>query len=231
MGGESRPLSDVLVLFDWNGTLVADTDRATAATNRILRQRGLAPLDPAGFAQRWRLPLTDFFADLGVAPPDVAAAEAEWSEQVAAARERAEPRPGAFEVISWLGVQGARVGIVTAASHTALGADLRRFEMQNLFHMVIAGVSSKVRPLVIERSARAFAAYVGDTEHDISAAIAADYVAIGISGGYTPTARLGAAGAHAVIDELAELPRVLAEWIPHPRQDTPTPTQTGGHLP
>jgi phosphoglycolate phosphatase len=83
---------DVLLLFDWNGTLVLDTDRARDATNVVLRARGLPSLSRDEFAGRFLLPMAAMFRTLGIGPSDVDGAEAEWN--AAAAEVPALPRAG-----------------------------------------------------------------------------------------------------------------------------------------
>jgi phosphoglycolate phosphatase-like HAD superfamily hydrolase len=52
-------------------------------------------------------------------------------------------------------------------------------------------------------------AYLGDTEHDVTEALAAGALAIGFGGGYRPAGALARAGAGAVVSELREVPKVL----------------------
>jgi phosphoglycolate phosphatase len=66
----ARGLSDLLVLFDWNGTIVADADRARVATNGVLARRELPTLDAERFPYAFRLPLGVMFGELGVVDDD-----------------------------------------------------------------------------------------------------------------------------------------------------------------
>jgi phosphoglycolate phosphatase-like HAD superfamily hydrolase len=77
----------VLVAFDWNGTLVDDSEQARAATNEVLAHRGLGPLDAVTFSDRFTLPLSEFFARLGWTVP-------EWSRQLTLDRDLKGRHPG-----------------------------------------------------------------------------------------------------------------------------------------
>jgi phosphoglycolate phosphatase-like HAD superfamily hydrolase len=52
-------------------------------------------------------------------------------------------------------------------------------------------------------------AYLGDTEHDVTEALAAGALAIGFGGGYRPASALLKAGAEGVVVDLREVPRAL----------------------
>ena len=44
LDGEAGALADTMLLFDWNGAIVVDSDRAHAALNAVLARRGLRTL-------------------------------------------------------------------------------------------------------------------------------------------------------------------------------------------
>jgi phosphoglycolate phosphatase len=76
---------------------------------------------------------------------------------------------------------------------------------------------SKPHPSMVEQALRETgcpperAVMVGDTEFDIVMGRGAGVATVGVSWGYHPRERLIAAGADRVIDDIAELPDVLAE--------------------
>jgi phosphoglycolate phosphatase-like HAD superfamily hydrolase len=51
---------------------------------------------------------------------------------------------------------------------------------------------------------------IGDTPFDVAAALACGARAVGVATGQSPAAELAAAGAHAVLPDLADTPRVIA---------------------
>jgi phosphoglycolate phosphatase len=206
-----RDLSDLLVLFDWNGTIVADVDRARASTNQVLAGHELKPLGPDEFTTSFRLPLAGMFADLGVAPDGLAEAEAAWNREMTLSV--APMRQGAVDTLTWLREGGARLGVISAAEASVL-SDLAGFGIGALLDSVITGAEDKVAALTARRAERARAVYVGDTEYDMTSALAAGFVPVGISGGYCAGDRLHAAGAVVVIDELDELPTVIDRLVP-----------------
>lgn len=199
-------LADTLVLFDWNGTVVADTDRAVRATNAVLAERGLAALTGDEFRSRWVLPMRAFLRALGA--DDTQAAEQSWNRALGS--EPAPLRPHAHRTLDTLRAHGARLGVISAAGAQAVEADLRDTGLRDRFDVVIAGCPDKTEALLDQRSTRLRACYVGDTEYDIRSAHAAGYLAVAITGGYRPADVLTAVRPDAVVDRLDELLGVLA---------------------
>lgn len=212
-------LSDTLVLFDWNGTLIADTDRAVRATNAVLTERGLPALTDDEFRSRWVLPMRAFLHGLGA--DDADAAERRWNRALAA--EPAPLRPGTHDMLDLLRSQGARTGVVSAAARHAVEADLRHTGLHDRFDVVIAGCAAKTEALLDQRPVRPHAYYIGDTEYDIRSAHAAGYLAVAVTGGYRPAEALAAVRPDAVVDHLDRLPRALVDL----RTKT-APAPTGG---
>ncbi|MCF2532856.1 HAD family hydrolase [Yinghuangia soli] len=213
-------LTDVLVLFDWNGTLVDDTDRALRATNAVLTHRGLAGLTAEDFPARWKLPLGAFLRGLGATDPE--AAEQHWNRALAA--EPAPLRHGAARMLDTLRARGARLGVVSAAGAQAVADDIRDTGLEDRFDVVLAGVAAKTSALLSQRPTRPRACYVGDTEYDIHCARAAGYLAVAITGGYRPADALAAVRPDAVVDDLDDLVGVLTAL----HTKTPAPASLGG---
>lgn len=201
-------LDDTVVLFDWNGTIVLDADRARQALNSVLGRRGLLPLDSTQFADRFRLPMKELFRDLGIAEDDLARCEAQWNRGMLGAEPRA--RAGASRALGGLRTAGALIGVVSAASAVSIDSDLAALGLDVDWDVVRGGVADKVAVLRAERGDRSRAFYVGDTAYDIESACAAGYRAIGVSGGYTSPERLLDAGAELIVADLGELMEIVA---------------------
>ncbi|WP_084079420.1 HAD family hydrolase [Demequina sp. NBRC 110057] len=195
-----------VLLFDWNGTVVLDAERARLALNGVLVARGLPELDRAGFAREFHLPMADMFVRLGVADPLVA--EGEWNTAMAAAP--APLRPG-LESVADLGEAGARLGVISAASEAAVGADIAHHGLSAVWDSVDTSVTDKLATLRARRGAERQAFYVGDTAYDMRCAVEAGYVAVAVSGGYSAVDVLRDAGAQHVIDSLDALEALFGQ--------------------
>jgi phosphoglycolate phosphatase len=201
-------LGDTMVLFDWNGTVVVDADRAMAALNAVLARRGLPMLGEAEFSVRFRLPLSELFGRLGVAAVELPAAEHEWSEALETSR--AHLREGAADCLAELDRAGAWLGVVSAASPAAVRFDQRSLAVPSVWKSVDAAVSDKYPLLVRHRAIRPVAYFVGDSADDMRCASAAGYTPVGVTDAHIDPKTLRSAGAVHVIGSLGELLAIVA---------------------
>ncbi|MGG7507127.1 HAD family hydrolase [Plantibacter sp. YIM 135249] len=209
LSGEST-----MVLFDWNGTVVIDDERARASLNAALVRRGLASVDRESFATVFRLPMAEMFTDLGVQAGELNAAEAEWNEAMAS--EDAVLRDGALDTLQVLHGAGVWLGVVSAAAAPAVDHDRLSLAVPEVWRLVESSVSDKVRVLAANRGERERAVYVGDTAYDMRSAVAAGYLAVGVTGGYGSAEALLAAGAQHLIADLADLVPLVLGPVSHP---------------
>lgn len=199
---------DAMVLFDWNGTIVLDDQRARRALNSSLAVHGIAAVGADDFPSVFRLPMSDMFVSLGVPGDAVDAAEAEWNRCMAA--ERSVLRSGATAALRELHAAGVWLGIVSAAAAESVDHDRCSLDVPEVWQAVHAPAADKVAVLRSHRGAREHAFYVGDTAYDMRSALTAGYVPIGVTGGYAAAQTLRAAGAVELVDGLDELVELLA---------------------
>jgi phosphoglycolate phosphatase len=205
-------IADTMVLFDWNGTVVVDADRARAALNAVLARRGLPVLGEAEFSVRFRLPMAPMLGEFGVAADQWREAEQEWNAEMADTH--AHLRSGAAACLVRLSRAGVWLGIVSAASPAALRYDQRSLAVPSVWNAVDASVTDKFEVLLRHRPIRSNAFYVGDTADDMRYASAAGYTPVGVTDGYVEPRALTAAGAAFVIDSLDELPAIVEQPAP-----------------
>jgi phosphoglycolate phosphatase len=209
--GDDRPvatLGETMVLFDWNGAVVVDADRARAALNAVLGRRGLPVLGETEFSVRFRLPLSQLFGRLGIRADDLKTAEEEWNAEMAVTH--AHLRDGAAECLATLARAGAWLGVVSAASAAAVRFDQRALAVPAVWNSVDAAVSDKFEMLLRHRPTRPNAFFVGDSPDDLRCASAAGYTPIGVTDAYGRPEALRAAGAAHVIGTLDELLAIVA---------------------
>lgn len=197
-----------LVVFDWNGTVVDDTDRALRATNHVLRRARIPALTLAQFRSRFVLPVRGLLRSLGISESRLAAAERTWNEHLAAVT--APVRPEAVHLLHRLAQCGADLGVVSAAWAEAVESDISASGLDGVFQFVDAAVEDKTATLRERLPVGVPAAYVGDTDYDITCAKAAGYAAIAVSNGYQRASRLHAAAPDLLLGSLSEVDAVLA---------------------
>jgi phosphoglycolate phosphatase len=213
------------ILFDLDGTLIDSARDVTVAVNRVLAQHGLAPIDDATgrslMGEGARVRLRKAFALGGVALDEVRlSAMVEDFVRLYAERpvEHTRAYAGAAETLQGLAESGTRIGVCTNKHEASARDILQRLGLMR-FVDDVAGLDTfgarkpdpahLLKLLDRMRQPPTEAAMVGDSVHDIHAAVAAGLPCIAVSWGYTATPA-HALGADAVIDHFAELPAALA---------------------
>ncbi len=129
--------------------------------------------------------------------------------------------PGVREVLDVLGDDPAVVQtLVTGNVPEVAAAKVRAFGLADVFDTEVGGYGTddSVRATLVRRSLeRAAAKYgesflpvvIGDTAHDVTAALANGAFAVGVATGAAKMADLVLAGAHAVLPDLSDVDSVL----------------------
>lgn len=198
-------MASLRLVWDWNGTLLADVDAAVSALNRMLAKRGVKPTTREFYRENFGFPVRPFYAALGV---DLAVCD--WDEicddfHAFIAEEPSALRPDAIAAMDVARSLGFRQCVLSALREDLLLRDMAHLGAASYMDC-IAGVdnldgASKLdrgRALVAtleampgEPSARVF---VGDTLHDAEVAAALGGRCILVDGGHQTAARLAKAG-------------------------------------
>lgn len=218
-GNGPAPLADLIVVFDWNGTIMNDAERARAATTAVLRRRGRPALTADEFTAAFRLPMSDFLHGLGITPADAAQAEREWNAHLTA--HPAPARPHAADALDTLRRHGARLGVLSAAGADPVRTDLVASGLADQFDFVETAVADKPGRLSAHRRGHPLGVYVGDTAYDIRSGHRAGCLSIGVLGGYQRADALLTAGADALVSDLADLPGVIRGLVDRDRPRSP----------
>jgi len=181
---------------------------------------------------------TEVFARHGITDPDLDGFFARYAAEFLA-RAHLIPQhghlyPGAAEVLAAMAgrpdvVQTTVTGNIAPVARAKLAA----FDLAGSLDLTVGGYGSEstVRAALVSASRQraedryggfAEVIVIGDTVHDIAAALASGVTAIGVASGSTDADALYAAGAHAVLDSLADVPAAVAlleSWtlLPPPR--------------
>ena len=212
-----------LAVFDCDGTLVdsqhsiIDSMNAAFDAHNHSRPeaeavRGVVGL-PLDMAIKRLLPEID--------PDGLTQMEASYIEAFRDLRKKgmvADPLyPGALEILETLNSQGWVLGIATGKGSLGLAATLETHGLTNHFSTLQTADNGPGKPnpdMLLSAMSETGAdprntAMIGDTTFDMEMALSAGTMAVGVSWGYHPTENLQSAGAHAVIDDFAELPEKL----------------------
>lgn len=196
-------LPQARIVFDWNGTILDDAERTLAALNAVLTDLDRSQLDEETFRSTFGLPLEAMLADLGLLPDQIDPAVSAWYTGIEA--REAPLSPGAAETIHTLWERGTPAGIISAASATSVERDANRLGIRDKLAFLRPAAASKEVALRETFATGQPLIYVGDSEYDMTEAIAAGAIPVGYAGGYRPVEALLAAGAIAVVSDLRSL--------------------------
>ena len=212
------------ILFDLDGTLVDSVPDLTAALNRVLRARGIAPFDEAtvtGFVGDGVRALVErAFAARGLAADEDAVA-AYTQDYTAHASEATRPYPGVPDTLAVLRDAGWLLAVCTNKPEAAARSVLGDLGLGRCFAAIGGGDSFLTRKpdpghlLETLRAAggeRERALMVGDHRNDVRAAAGAGLPAIFAAWGYSP--RASAEGAAAIAERFTDLPRAAEALLP-----------------
>jgi phosphoglycolate phosphatase len=216
-------MSDFLLVFDLDGTLVDSVPDLANALNEVLRERGYPPLSRAEVAPMVGdgVPplVARAFAARGGSAAEAALALPRYIELYeASATNLTRPYPGVRETLVLLRAHGYRTAVCTNKLQRASETVLAGLDLAGLFDAVAGGDRYPVRKpdkghllgLIAELGGSAArTVMIGDSENDAAVAHAAAVPLVIMRYGYARVdpATLGAA---VVLDHFAELPAALA---------------------
>jgi phosphoglycolate phosphatase len=199
-------------LFDWSGTLADDLPSVLCAVNGMLRAAGVGELTRAEFQSRFRLPYTEFFAEMLPGLP-LERLQQLYLEHFPHEHAGVTLLPHALEFIQYAAATGRRLVVLSSAPLPHVTAQAEALGVRDAFEVMRCGVIDKrteIHGLLAELDmAAAETAFIGDMRHDIEAGHAAGVVTIATCTGYESAETLLTAGPHMLVPDLSRLPALL----------------------
>ncbi len=200
------------LIFDWSGTLVDDLGPVIEATNAVLEQYDIAPLDREGFRRHFRLPYREFYADIlpNVPLEDL---EAHFRPAFDAAITPVTLLPHVREKLAWCAAAGIRTFVLTSMDSTAFERQLHAFGLRHHFEATYSGVVDKREIIhqILETHGLdpTETALVGDMTHDMETARHGGIASIAVLTGYNHPEILAQARPDLTVSDLGALRRLL----------------------
>ncbi|WP_370301924.1 phosphoglycolate phosphatase [Pseudooceanicola sp.] len=206
------------IVFDLDGTLIDSAPDIRALANRLLADRGCAPLDLAethSFIGNGAAVFVEKMREARALPEcEQAALLAEFSAGYETAVELTRPYPGVVAALRALAAAGHALGICTNKPARPARAVLAHLGLLDGFATVVGGDSAATRkpdPAPLHQAFAALGAgpclYVGDSEVDAETAQRAGIRFLLFTGGYrkSPVAAIPHAAAFTAFDALPGL--------------------------
>ena len=210
----------MVVVFDWDGTLIDSAGKIIACMQQAARDAALAP--PADESVRNIIGLGLDIAIERLYPDEAERKRDEVREHyarnfIAADQNPCSFFPGVSDLLASLQAKGARLAVATGKSRKGLSRVLGNLEMDTFFAATRCAdeTASKPDPLMLHELCEEFgirpseAIMVGDTEYDLEMAQRIAMPSVGVSYGAHAVERLVRWRPLQVIDAFAELEDVL----------------------
>ena len=170
-------MQSVHIIWDWNGTLLDDTEAALATLNFMIAERGGTPISMPFYLDNFAFPVRPFYDRIGIMAHD----EDEWNEIAREyhdvySRQAVALNRGTFAALELAKSAGCRQSLLSALRQDLLDEQARGYGVAEYFERIcgsdnLHGASKVVRArefLAELRSRDADAKFVmiGDAVHD-----------------------------------------------------------------
>ena len=209
-----------LVVFDWNGVLIADATAVVDIDNHLLKSFGRPPITMAQYRNTFTMPVKNFFLNLGFSEQEMRDGakqiqetfHARYEPRIAGVRTRA----GAKELLEWLSKRNIKCIVLSNHTLHSIEAHANRLGIRPYFSQIIGNDihatmhgKNKAEKLVdlVEQSPyrKDEVLIIGDSPEEAEAGRLAGVRNVGITGGYYSTRRLKEAKPDYLINNLSAL--------------------------
>ncbi len=215
-----------LAIFDWNGTLLADTHQAWVASNECLKFYGAEPITFQKQLETFDFPIIHYYKRNGIDIDRVLETKEEANEIFQNAYDElaknARTRRGARSLLEWLRLQGIDCIILSNYLEPKIKAHLKRLKIDHYFSHVsantcngtsILNATSKLERLsdfMVKRGYHMDNAFIiGDSKEEPEIGRHLGITSIGITGGCISAPRVRKAEPDHLITSLTEVPDIL----------------------
>ncbi len=204
------------LIFDWSGTLGDDLALTLEATNYVLAQYGLAPLDTRQFRAEFQLPYPDYYAwkTPGARLEDL---ENHYRFAFDHSTTPVTPIPHALDFMKWCRAQGIRCFALTSMDPKAFELQSSMLGIKPYFEGIHSGIHNKEHyiPNVMKQHGLVpeETAFIGDMQHDIRAAHCAGITGIGVLTGYNNAEQLAESEPDLTVPHLGALRALLEKGL------------------
>ena len=212
-----------LVTWDWNGTVIADTQACMDAGNHVIETFGGKPLPRNVYRRVFDFPTLEFYCNQGADRESLIAGDfAEtFHEYYEPRASKCRTRRGAREMLSWLEDKSIDSVILSNHIKNAIIQQLQRLGMKRYFAEVLANEDAgstasgknKIQRIHDYLSQTNFnpseAIIIGDSPEDIGIGKTLGMGTVAITNGYFSIPRLRASNPDYMIGNLGELVGII----------------------
>ena len=217
-----------LVVFDWNGTLLADNQAVLEATNHVLKASGRPRVTAAKYRESYDIPVVKIYEALGIPKQELLRNSIEharvFHEFYEPRAVRCRTRSGSRRILDRL--KSRKIAAVLLSNHTTEGvyAQLARLKLEGYFDEILTNEEAHTvhtigkRQRLIDYLKRSHhqakeALIIGDTHEEINIGRELGLKTVAFSGGHVSTRRLRMAKPDYLIHNLTQLLPIIKKAI------------------
>ena len=122
------------ILWDWNGTLVADVPHVVEMNNLVLEQFGYRHTSEEEYRAKFRHPVHEYYYDLGVTEEDFPRIAKVWNKAYVDGFDCVPLAPGAAEAVRAFKEAGFKQVIISASQVDQLRKQVEQMLCRLLIH-------------------------------------------------------------------------------------------------
>lgn len=168
------------VIWDWNGTLLADLEHAVRVVNQLLKEEGLQTTTLDQYKKIFGFPVIEYYKKLGfdTSPKKFAELCERFNSLFHDGLHVCELWPGVREILSHIKSSGRIQSVLSASEHNYLLQSVKQFGVEHFFDNVV-GISNKMAGSKIDFGRKLMSRVavppgetilIGDTDHDLEVA-------------------------------------------------------------
>lgn len=212
-----------LVVFDWNGTILSDSQAVIVAANKVLSKFGLKKINLKEQQETFNVPVVKFYEANGL-KPDVFWQNIDLIFEIfhSAYEERAKhcrTRSGARKTLKWLQEKGIEAVILSNHTTSGIEKQLKRLKIKKFFCKTLANedkrTALKDKAKLLDEFLRekhfknSEVLVVGDSPEEMKIAKKLGTKSVALTDGFYSTARLKKANPDFLINNLGKLSKII----------------------